>query len=289
VKAPVPVSADTLRDWPLPAPASEKHGRGVVLVVGGSAGTPGAALLAGEAAMRAGCGQLKIATVASAAAQVAVAMPEARVHGFAETDSGNLCPDVADRIAAAAEGADAVLVGSGFVEADDSAALVAALVGQVRTAVVIDALASAYLADHPDLADVHAGCVLTVNPAELGHVLGLDTAEINDDPVGAVSRVACGSGAAVLLGGEVKTIGAPDGRTYEVTAGGPGMATSGSGDVQAGLVAGLLARGADPVQAAAWGAWLHAVAGDRLAERIGPIGFLARELLTEVPALLAGV
>ena len=101
------------------------------------------------------------------------------------------------------------------------------------------------------------------------------------------SRPIASTGAVVVCGGATKTIGAPDGRAFTVPPSAPGMAVSGSGDAQAGLVSGLLARGADPVQAAVWGAWLHARAGDRVAEQVGPLGFLARELAGEVPRLLA--
>jgi NAD(P)H-hydrate repair Nnr-like enzyme with NAD(P)H-hydrate dehydratase domain len=74
---------------------------------------------------------------------------------------------------------------------------------------------------------------------------------------------------------------------WRVEAGNAGLGTAGSGDVQAGVVAGLLARGADPAQAAVWGAFLHATTGDRMARRVGPVGYLARELPGELPGLLA--
>lgn len=283
---PVTVTAETLRGWPLPSPAaSEKHSRGVALVVGGSAETPGAALLAAEAALRAGCGKVRIATVSSVAAHLGALIPEARVYGFEQTASGNLSAAGASEIAAIAEEADVTLVGSGFVDPADAEALVAALAPVIGGPVVLDALGSAYLDTHRDLAEVRGPCVLTLNPSELGHVLG-DADDVQRDPAGAAARLAAESGAVVLLGGETKIMAAPEGRVCRVTAGGPGLATAGSGDVQAGVVAGLLARGAEPSQAAVWAAWLHATAGDRLARRVGTLGFLAREVAAEVPALL---
>jgi NAD(P)H-hydrate repair Nnr-like enzyme with NAD(P)H-hydrate dehydratase domain len=92
----------------------------------------------------------------------------------------------------------------------------------------------------------------------------------------------------VILKGAVTHIAAPSGETYRNSqAGNVGLATSGSGDALAGIIAGLAARGADPLQAAVWGVYLHGSAGDRLARRGGPLGYLPRELLAEVPALLA--
>jgi hydroxyethylthiazole kinase-like uncharacterized protein yjeF len=282
----VRVTPETLREWPLPSPASDKHGRGVVLVVGGSAGTPGAVRLAAEAALRAGCGKVRVATTASAAIPLAAAVPEARVYGLPETADGNIATGAAPRIATLAEDADATLIGCGLVDPDAAEELLEAALPDVGGPLVLDALASAYVGRHPDLRAVEGPGVLTMNHNELGHVLHRDADEVGSDPTGAVAELVEASGAVVLLGGEVKVVGSAGGRTFEVTDGGPGLATAGSGDVQAGVVAGLLARGAEPDQAAVWGAWLHGAAGARLAERRGSTGFLARELGQELPALL---
>ena len=281
------VTRELLRDWPLPTPASsEKHSRGVALVVAGSAQTPGAALLAAEAALRAGCGKVRIATVSSVAAELGARVPEARVYGFAQTGAGNLSAASSQQIAELAAEADATLLGCGLVDPEEARALVDAVAPGVRGPLLLDALATAYVDDHRDLADVHGPCVITVNPGELAQVLGLDPADVARDPVAAVDELVVTSKAVVLLGGETKLVGVDGGDTYEVIEGGPGLATAGSGDVQGGLVAGLLARGAPSAQAAVWGAWLHASAGDRLAARVGTLGFLAHELGAEVPALL---
>ena len=84
-------------------------------------------------------------------------------------------------------------------------------------------------------------------------------------------------------------VAAPDGRGWREESGDAGLGTSGSGDVLAGLLAGLLSRGADPAQAACWGSFAHSVSGQRLIPRYGRIGFLARELLDEIPRTLAMV
>ena len=103
-----------------------------------------------------------------------------------------------------------------------------------------------------------------------------------------VSRAAAGhTGAVVVLKGACTYVAAPDGTTFRNTRGNIGLGTSGSGDALSGIIAGLAARGADPLQAAVWGVYLHAKAGEVLARKMGLLGFLARELLAEVPALLA--
>jgi NAD(P)H-hydrate repair Nnr-like enzyme with NAD(P)H-hydrate dehydratase domain len=117
-------------------------------------------------------------------------------------------------------------------------------------------------------------------------VLGMEKEEVEADPLAVALRAAEELGAVVALKGPDTLIAAPDGRAYRYPGGRVGLATSGSGDVLAGLVAGLLARGAEPAGAAAWGVWLHGEAGNALARRVGPIGYLARELPAEVPRLL---
>lgn len=114
----------------------------------------------------------------------------------------------------------------------------------------------------------------------------LEQDTVSSDPIGTVQRAAQELGATVTLKGSTTYIAAQDGALFCNKTGNVGLATSGSGDTLAGIVAGLAARGASPIQAAAWGVHLHATAGERLAKRIGPLGFLARELLAEVPALM---
>jgi NAD(P)H-hydrate repair Nnr-like enzyme with NAD(P)H-hydrate dehydratase domain len=150
--------------------------------------------------------------------------------------------------------------------------------------VVLDAGAIGALAQAPDLLTGRGGrAVLTANPGELAAALGEEDGEGGIDAAGRVRRAAARFGAAVACGrctGDRTVV-------FHDQAGGPGLGTSGSGDVRAGIVAGLAARGATPLSAALWGAHLHARAGDRLAARIGPVGFVARELLSEVPRELA--
>ena len=284
---PVEVSERTLREWPLPEPGSDKATRGEVVVVGGGARTPGGVLLAGEASLRVGGGKLRIATARSVVATLAVAVPEALVAPLSEEDGGVLGATAADAVREFVDGADVVLLGPGMGDVGASVDLLREVVPGLDTSVVVDALASAYVTEHPDgLRHLAGRCVLTVNPTELARVLHRDEDEVGDDPVGAALDAAARTGVVVLLGGSVKAVGAPDGDGWLVRPGGPGLGVSGSGDVQAGLVAGLVARGAPPTQAAVWGAYLHGTAGERLARSVGEVGFLARELLPVVPRVL---
>jgi ADP-dependent NAD(P)H-hydrate dehydratase len=277
------VTPRLLRGWPLPQPPEEgsKHDRGTVLVVGGADSTPGAVLLAGLAALRVGAGRLQVATVRATQAALGVTLPEAAVLGLPADEDGSLAPEAADRCAAAAERAAVVVVGPGLLGRASTGELLERLLPRIEQArVVLDAVALSALGEHRHLAGPLEGrLVLTPNSGELAALRGDD----DDLPLPALAER---YGAVVSTGGEVVT---PDGRRWVDEAGGIGLGTSGSGDVLAGVVGGLLARGCTPEQAAVWGQYVHAGAGDRLAGQLGRTGFLARELLDELVPMLSGL
>lgn len=281
------ITPELLRDWALPDPAGAKQARGRVLIIGGAAGSPGGVALAGLAALRVGAGKVQLALASSVAPAVAAAFPEAGVIALVETDSGSIRGSAAsESCAEAVRTADAVLVGPGLDDADEADALLRDLLPAIdgETALALDAYALGVL---PGLADLASGPrgrslapVLTPNAEELGRLL---EREVDPDEL-AVVEAAERHDACVTA---QTSIADRDGRSWRVPSGHPGLATAGSGDVLAGLVVGLLARGASPAQAACWGTYLHSVAGERLASSVGGVGFLARELVDQVPPVLA--
>jgi hydroxyethylthiazole kinase-like uncharacterized protein yjeF len=273
-----------LREWPLPVPDGDKGSRGTVLVIGGSRFTPGAVLLAGVAALRAGAGVLQLAVAESTATALSIEVPEALVIGLPETPGGSVAGQPPERLTELAARAQAIAVGPGLDNVDETAALLRHVIDAAApdTALVLDAYALGALSHDPDLLSGHQQhAVLTPNLTEAKYLLGC---EPGDDLNSVAADLADRYGAVVSLFGHIAT---PDGRTWREESGDSGLGTSGSGDVRAGIVAGLLSRGADPAQAACWGAYAHARSGQRLAPRFGRIGFLARELLDEVPRTLA--
>lgn len=282
------VTLATLRDWTLPEPGQGKDARGRVLVAGGSRSSSGAVRLAGEAALRAGAGKLRIATVESATAVLGLVLPECATVPLAATADGHVDPGAAPLLVDECAGVDALLLGPGLTGRDQAVRLAGDVLAAIRTPVVIDALASAFLTAVPDGArHLEGQAVLTVNTTELAKTDGCSEDAARDEGLAAVAaRVAARCGVVVLHGGTEKHVVTPDGDAWVVRGGGPGLGVSGSGDVQAGLVTGLLARGAEPAQAAVWGAFLHAQAGERLSGRVGQVGFLASELPGEVPYVL---
>jgi len=287
----VTVTSAVLRDWPLPPPGAGKESRGRTLVVGGSTRTPGAVLLAAESALRSGAGKLQVATTATTAIPMGVALPEALVMPLPETEGGGIDPACADgELSDFAEQAHATLLGVGAIGEHDVRALLERLVPRLRGPVVLDALGLAPVtADHTFLHHLDGQAVLTPNLAELAIVLDASPEEVEDDVAAATVALAAATRCVVAAGGAESWIAAPDGRVWRDAAGGAGLGVSGSGDVLAGIVTGLCARGADPAQAAVWGVHLHGRAGDRLASSVGRLGFLARELPARIPPVLAEI
>src|SRR5829696_5447952 len=287
---PTLVTPEVLRGWPLPEPTGGKNARGSILVIGGSTETLGAVLLAAVAAMRAGAGKLQVATVASMAPHVATALPEALVRALPETDGGAIAPEAADTVRDLAEAADAVLIGPGMADKEATQGFGERLLPHLRGPLALDALGLATVtADEGCVHHLEGRVVLTPNPTEAAYALHVEDDEVEEEPAGAAVDLAARTKAVVGLGGATSWIAAPDGRLWRDESGTAGLGVSGSGDVRAGITGGLLARGADPAQAALWAAWLHGRAGERLASSVGRLGFLARELPGEVPAVLAEV
>ena len=284
-----------LRSWGLPTEAGSKYDRGTVLVVGGAAGTPGAAMLAGISALRVGAGRLTLAVAEGVAAAVAVAVPESGVVPLPQSTDGTVLGSGAGRLEAEASSSDVVVVGPGLDDADETAELLRGLVPLLgdSTVLALDAYALGVLPGLGDLLDPLRGrIVLTPNPTEAGLLLGADPGEDSgsdgseDEPDVAeqAASIARRYGAVVSCQGIVAD---PDGGLWEGTTGTSGLATSGSGDVLVGAIAGIAARSVPLDQAACWGTHLHAVSGDRLAASVGTVGYLARELADQLPHALA--
>ena len=275
-----------LRAWPLPRPESDgdKEARGRVLVVAGSREMPGAAVLAGTAALRAGAGKLVIATPQSAAQSVAASVPEARVVALPEASDGGPSFHGLPLLHALARDTAALVIGPGMLGRESTVAFVQGLLPVFRhVPVLLDALAMDALRSVGRFAQP---VILTPHAGEMAHLTGADKEDLQEEALDAARRHAAHWQVVLALKGARTIVARPDGEAWLHECETPGLGTSGSGDVLAGLIAGLVARGASPEQAAVWGVVLHARAGEALAARHGTLGYLARELAGEVPAIM---
>ena len=273
------LDADLLRAFPLPCLSEDgdKEDRGRALIVGGSAKVPGAAILAGIAALRAGAGKLQIVTEEAVAIAIGVAVPEAAVI------AGSPIPHVCE--------AQSVTIGCGMDHGPALDRMLAELLDcGAEVPLVLDATV---LGSLPNVAaKVRAwrgGVALLPHAREMARLLECEPEEVEIDPLIAALRAAERYNAVALVKGRFSFVAAPDGRAFRFEGGGIGLATSGSGDVLAGIVGGLAARGADVLTATLWGVWLHGGAGRILTSQVGRVGFLAREIPDLVPGLLEGL
>lgn len=287
-----PLDTAWLAAHPLPGPAADtdKNARGRVLVAGGSETVPGALRLTGEAALRAGAGKLQLAVVERVAIPLGVLVPEAAIFPLPANANGELGAAAGGALRGYLDRCDALVLGPGMGAKASAGPVLKAAIAEPRAALslVLDAAVLVAAADHAAEIHAHDGrIVLTPHPGEMARLMRYDDARVAADPAGCAQEAAQRFNATVLLKGSETWIACPRTDPLHYPGGGPGLATGGSGDVLAGIIGGLIARGTEPRIAAAWGVWLHGEAGRRLTERVGPLGFLARELPGEIPRLLA--
>jgi hydroxyethylthiazole kinase-like uncharacterized protein yjeF len=285
VKQGAPLNRTALKSHPLPPVIDgDKETKGRILIVAGSREVPGAALLAATGAMRAGAGKLRIATAERVTPQLGIAMPEAMVIGLPEDRDGCFAKGAVDIIGEQAGNVDAVVAGPGMSPGEVCGKIADVLLASearlALDAALLHSLEPLPPHEHPTRP------VLLPHAGELASLLECDEAQIEREPIRCGGRAAELYRAVVLAKGVISHVVTPDGEAWTYEGGAPGLGVSGSGDVLAGIVGGLLARGAEPLNALLWAVWLHGEAGAQLAKKIGPIGFLAREIADEIPGLL---
>lgn len=259
---------------PLFAPrlaATHKGTYGHVAVVAGSPGRSGAAVLAARGAIRAGAGLVSVVTDSETAKLVHAGSIESMTY------SGD---DAASFIAAK----DAALLGPGLADDDASYARVRDLAAAIELPLVIDASAlNAFAARTAEVNPNGRPRVITPHPGELARLLGGSASEINARRIEAAIEAARACNCVVVLKGHQTLIADRDGRVNVNPTGNPGMASGGMGDVLGGIIAALLARGADPFDAACAAVYLHGFAGDLLLEEMGDTGLAATDLAERLP------
>jgi hydroxyethylthiazole kinase-like uncharacterized protein yjeF len=211
---------------------------------------------------------------------------ESLVVALDETSSGAIAASSTPTIAGHANNADALVIGPGLVDEHASSELIAAVAAELDVPAVVDAAALACFSAQPDaFARLDGRVVLTPHAGEMATMLGCDRDAVESDPARYARDAAKKFTAIVVMKGATTYIADASGGLYRNDHGDVGLATSGSGDVLAGIIGGLLARGTEPLRAAIWGVSLHARAGAVLSARVG-LGFLARELSGEIPPLM---
>ena len=253
---------------------------GHLLVVAGSLGKTGAAALCARGALRSGVGLVTVATAASAQPTVAALSLEAMTEALPETAAHTLAVKAREPLASLTEARDAVAIGPGLGLDHETRGLVRDLVGTLARPMVVDADALTALADHLHvMRGVHAVRVLTPHPGEMARLIGGTVDDVKRDRLGVARTFATAHGAYLVLKGARTLIAEPDGRVLINPTGNPGMASGGTGDVLTGIIGALLARGIDAAHAAPAGVYLHGLAGDVAAERMGEEALIAGDVI----------
>ncbi len=281
---------------PMRQPDSHKGSYGSVLAVAGSARYRGAAQLAVEGALRTGAGIVTLASVEPVIRAAAARLPECCLLPCQENGGGleaGISADDAPRIILAAKAHTVLLFGPGLGNTADTRALLQRVLSQAACATVLDAdglnAAAALLADGEALPRPlqDRPLILTPHPGEMARLTGLAREQIAADRKGIALHYAALWNCVLVLKGNRTVIAAPDGRAWVNTTGGPGLARGGSGDVLAGMTAGLLACGLEAAEAAACAVWLHGAAADRTAARLGQYGMLPHDIFADLGRMFA--
>ncbi|MBI2838513.1 MAG: NAD(P)H-hydrate dehydratase [Acidobacteria bacterium] len=266
---------------------SHKGHYGHALVVAGSMGKTGAAVMTGMAAYRAGAGLVTVATPWSCLPIVASGAAEIMTEALPETVDGTIDRKAAERVRDLAGGRDVLLIGPGVTTNASTVAAVREIIRTRTLPVVVDADAISCFANDYQLlkaAPEAPPVLITPHPGELSRLLGKSIGEILRDRVGIASQVACELGLYVVLKGYRSIIATPSGDVFINPTGNPGMATGGSGDVLTGIAGGLLAQGVPLPQAANFAVYIHGLAGDLAARETGEVSLVATDLLRFLPA-----
>jgi NAD(P)H-hydrate epimerase len=276
----MPEGADVAALLPTRRRDSHKGRYGHLLVVAGSVGKTGAAALCARAAMRAGTGLVTVATAASAQPVVAALILEAMSEPLPETDAHTVSLAARDTLVTLAGPRDAVALGPGLGLHDETRRLARALVRELPCPMAVDADALTAVAG--DLGSLRAAAgprYLTPHPGEMARLLGASVADVERDRVGAARAFAVEHGVHVCLKGAGSVVASPDGRVLINPTGNPGMASGGTGDVLTGILGGFLARGLPADRALAAAVYVHGLAGDVAAERVGEEALVASDVV----------
>lgn len=260
---------------------------GHVLIVAGSVGMTGAPVLCAAAALRAGAGLVTLAVPRAVYRIVArKAAPEVMVHPLGSARAETLSAGALRAARGLLERADVLVAGPGLSRSAGAAAAVRRLVVSSPRPWVLDADGiNAFCGKHRRvLAEAKSRGVLTPHPGEMGRLLGISTAKVQRERKAVALGAARALKTVVVLKGHRTVIASPDGKVRVNSTGNPGMATAGMGDVLSGVIAALAGQGLGLFEAAAAGAYLHGLAGDLAAKKVGQVSLTACDVLRALPA-----
>ncbi|HEV2126824.1 MAG TPA: NAD(P)H-hydrate dehydratase [Chloroflexota bacterium] len=291
MSTPVEITTALLRSMPLPdySPEAHKGDYGKLLVIAGSRQLPGAPILVARAALRAGCGSVRVAAPKSIAVQIGIAFPELMVVPLPETDHGALATGALAILEDLYAPCDAAVIGPGLGQHAQTRALIHHVIGSATLPLAIDAEALHALGAIERVERKEAPPaprVYTPHPTEMSWLMDADPEEINRNRESTSLEFVRYTGGTLILKGRHTLITSTTGEQYVNTAGTRGLATAGSGDTLVGITASLLAQGMEPTHAAIWAVHLHALAGEAAARDLGEDGLLSSDFTERLPRVV---
>ncbi|MEE9274156.1 MAG: NAD(P)H-hydrate dehydratase [bacterium] len=277
-------AADIAAMLPPRSPDAHKGDFGQLLLVAGSTGMTGAALMAAMAALRIGVGRVTLAVPEPVVFAVETGPPEVMALALPATSAGSLDSAAFEMILERATGMDALVVGPGLTTHPRTVELVQRLIQHLETPIVLDADGlNALSQDLTVLDGTRTELLLTPHSGEMALLAGMSAEEVGRDRVNLAIEFAARNRLHIALKGAGTIIGAPRGEAWINPTGSAALATAGTGDVLAGAVGGLLAQSLSPEQALVAGVYLHGLAGDIAAQKAGGVGLTATDLLPALP------
>ena len=269
-------------------PTSHKGTFGHAGIIAGSPGKTGAAALAGRAALRIGAGLVTVATPRTVNPTLEAKLLEAMTAPMPETDDGTFGISAYSSLHDFAQTRSAVAIGPGIGTHPETGELVRKLIPNLNQPCVVDADGLNLLAGHTStLSSSRISPIVTPHPGEMARLLGhISPKSVNQDRLGVSLGFAKCHQVIVVLKGARTIVASPVGQAAICPTGNPGMASGGMGDALTGLIVGLLAQGLSPWNAARAGVYLHGLAGDIGAEKLGQAGLLASDLIECIPHAL---
>ncbi|MEX0736898.1 MAG: NAD(P)H-hydrate dehydratase [Bacteroidota bacterium] len=282
------VAEDVQRLLPRRSSTLHKYSAGKVLLLAGSRGYTGAPALAASAALRSGAGAVLLGTPESVYPILARKLTEQIVLPLPSTTDGTLSLSALDKILGKIAWADVVALGPGLSLNAETQTLLKEIVSRTGGKLVVDADALSTLVSlgWAKIRKLKAAIIVTPHAGEASRLLGISPKQIERERVEVARRGAREGGVTFVLKGAPTVTGSPDGMTYINSTGNPGMATVGTGDVLCGLIAGMWAQGMDQHSAAFTGVYLHGLAGDLAATKLGVRSLVARDILDFLPAAI---
>lgn len=264
---------------------SHKGTFGTALLVAGSYGMCGAQILAAKSAQKAGVGIVKAAVIDKNYTTFTSSVPEAVTLPFAtDKDGGFLLSD--DEVMSCLSNSDALLIGPGMGQSFSAKQTVIKFLKNSQIPIVLDADGiNAISFDINVLRGIKAPVIITPHPGEMARLVGVSVKEIQSDRIAYARNFSMKYGVITVLKGANTIIALPDGEVFINATGNYGMATAGSGDVLAGIMVSLLAKGYPPIFAAKAAVYLHGVAGDNAAKKVGKASLTAGDIITELNLL----